>query len=128
MAFTSSLTGKTSYSNEKIIFNQVLTSEGGAYDGSTGVFTCPSNGVYAFTWTVMTYYGRGACKVHLSINGTTQTLAAYASLAGISKSAHSQSTMTRTVRLSAGDRVWVYSTSCAYLYESPFSAFSGWKL
>ena len=129
MAFTASQNRQTSYLSEKIIFNQVLTNEGGAYDGSTGVFTCPSNGVYVFTWTVMTRNNKNSCFAYLSINGTTQTLAAFADLGSIKTDySYTQSTMTRAVHLSAGDRVWVYTSRCPYLYSSPYSAFSGWKL
>ena len=131
MAFTATISGqKSSYNNEKIIFNQVLTNEGRAYDGSSGIFTCPSNGVYVFTWTNMAAHDDTSCKMHLSINGSTSKsqVAAYGDLQGVTSTAHSQSTMAVTVRLSRGDRVWVYSPSCDYLYSSPYTAFSGWKL
>ena len=129
MAFTATMyEQKNTYSNEKIIFNQVLTNEGGAYDGTSGVFTCPSSGVYAFTWTIMTLRNQKSCETFLSINGTVQSLAAFASLEGITYEAYTQSTMSTSVRLSAGDRVWVHTTDCHYLYDMPYSAFSGWKL
>ena len=129
MAFTASQTIKYIYSNEKIIFNQVITNEVRAYNGTMGVFTSPSSGVYVFTWTIMTQNNLGRFYTYLSIDGTRQTLVAYADLSGVkSDFASSQSTMTETVRLSVGDLLSVHTSGCYFLYNSPYSAFSGWKL
>ncbi|XP_062586362.1 complement C1q-like protein 3 isoform X1 [Saccostrea cucullata] len=35
-----------------LVFDAVITNLGNGYDKRTGIFTAPSSGVYAFTWTV----------------------------------------------------------------------------
>ena len=127
VAFTAQRTSDMTSSRTKIIFDSVVTNVGGAYDGSTGTFTCPSPGVYVFTWTLTTIQGK-YCRTRLYINGSRRPLEAFASLSGVSGTPRSQSTMVETVRLSAGDTVWVRTMGCNYFYDSPYNAFSGWKL
>ena len=127
VAFTAQRTSSMTSGYTKIIFDSVVTNVGGAYDWSTGTFTCPSPGVYVFTWTLATFQGK-SCDARLYINGSSRPLRAYAGLKGVSGTARSQSTMVATVRLSAGDTVWVQTEGCDFFYYSPYNAFSGWKL
>ena len=54
--FTGSVIGFTAFMDSTksltstTIFNKVLFNEGGGYDRSTGVFTCPIGGVYLFSF------------------------------------------------------------------------------
>ena len=41
--------------NGTFVFDKVLTNEGGAYDESIGVFTCPISGIYVFTVVASTF-------------------------------------------------------------------------
>nr|KAG5691864.1 hypothetical protein BaRGS_033468 [Batillaria attramentaria] len=41
-------------SGDTVIFEQLISSEGNAYDKNTGVFTVPLDGTYAFFLTVVT--------------------------------------------------------------------------
>ena len=130
MAFTASCSASgTTKSYKKIIFNDVITNEGGAYNGSTGIFTCPAGGVYAFIWTLRTTSGK-YCGANLVINGSVQSkIRARAYLGGISEdNVWSMATMSGTFRLTEGDRVWVRSQDYNYFATSPDNAFSGWKL
>ena len=128
VAFTATSSTDGAHSG-KVIFNTVVTNEGGAYDGSTGIFTCPSSGVYVFIWTIMTHYGK-QCYADLSINGTRQqSVRAAAHLIGISSSdVFTQSTASRTVRLSKGQQVFVHVYFCTYFVSGRDNAFSGWKV
>ena len=49
-AFYAQLTSMTS--GHDVIFSNVTTNEGSAYDGSTGIFTCKYSDSYAFSWTM----------------------------------------------------------------------------
>ena len=127
VAFTATRTNNIYSHNTKIIFDDLVTNVGGAYDRSTGTFTCPSPGVYVFTWTVTTEEEK-YCQARLHINGSRRLLEAYANLDAVSGQARSQSTMVETVRLSAGDTVWVRTDYCTNLWGLRYNAFSGWKL
>ncbi|XP_062603976.1 uncharacterized protein LOC134265781 [Saccostrea cucullata] len=53
-AFSSILSrdrGGTGHS-QTIVFDSVITNTHNAYNGHTGIFTSPSNGVFAFSWTM----------------------------------------------------------------------------
>lgn len=43
---------------ETVIFNQVSLNEGNAYDTTSGKFTTPIDGVYFFSWGILTYNGK----------------------------------------------------------------------
>ena len=128
VAFTASRTRQIDSHIGKIIFDKVLTNAGGAYSGNTGIFTCPHDGVYVFTWTLRTQGGQG-CSTHPNINGVQQiSLDAHVDLGGVPSYAYSQSTMSGTFRLSKGDRVYIQTAGCTLFLPSPHNAFSGWKL
>ena len=129
MAFTASRSSAFTSGIGKIIFNNVLTNEGGAYSGSTGIFTCPSDGAYVFTWSFLTSY-KNSCHVFLSKNGTIQTtLDGHVNLQGLSSyTVYTPATMSGTFRLSKGEMVWIHANRCGSFLGSPYNAFSGWKL
>uniref|UniRef100_K1RB47 Uncharacterized protein n=1 Tax=Magallana gigas TaxID=29159 RepID=K1RB47_MAGGI len=41
----------TSLTDNYVIFNNVISNEGAAYDKSSSIFTCQSSGTYVFSWT-----------------------------------------------------------------------------
>ena len=127
VAFTAQRQYPFSSSIGKIVFNIVTTNVGGAYSGTTGIFTCPSDGVYGFIWTLTTP-GQKYCHVTLYKNGSEQDFQAYAYLIGVTSGARSQSTMAATLRLTKGDKVWLQADMCTRFWRSPYSAFTGWKL
>lgn len=43
---------------ETVIFNQVSLNEGNAYDTTSGKFTAPIDGVYIFSWGILTDNGK----------------------------------------------------------------------
>ena len=127
VAFTAVRTSNIYNSIVKIVFDKVITNVGGAYSNTTGTFTCPTDGVYVFIWTLMTMDGK-MCAANLYVNGNRRSLQARANIQSVSSHSTVQGTMSGTFRLSAGDRVWVQTTSCNYFYGNPYNAFSGWKL
>ncbi|XP_061185099.1 heavy metal-binding protein HIP-like [Saccostrea echinata] len=54
--------------NDVIIFYDVISNEGGAYNASTGVFTAPVDGVYVFSCFILT--DRTTFYAYLEVNGS----------------------------------------------------------
>ncbi|XP_062580102.1 collagen alpha-1(X) chain-like [Saccostrea cucullata] len=44
--------------NVPVAFGKITLNEGNAYDPSSGKFTAPTDGIYYFTWTVLTGKGK----------------------------------------------------------------------
>ncbi|KAK3084844.1 hypothetical protein FSP39_020042 [Pinctada imbricata] len=63
----SATNGKTV--SKTIIFGSVKLNLGNAYSDSTGVFTAPYPGIYAFFWTIATDNKKN-CDTELSINNS----------------------------------------------------------
>ncbi|XP_061174827.1 uncharacterized protein LOC133183972 [Saccostrea echinata] len=127
VAFTAYASSSKDYNTEKIVFNSVITNYGGAYNSGTGIFTSPTDGVYAFTWTHLTHYGR-YCHSYLTKDGTRLNLDAHSNLQGLSSTVYTMATMTGTLHLSKGDEVWIQTQHCEGFLGSPYNSFSGWKL
>ena len=99
--------GQTSHHTigEIIVFDSVLLNLGGAYDATTGVFTCPMDRVYIFSTSIMSASSTQQNLVHVDImkNGA-EIAAAYAS-GGSSE--QEQGSVSAAVQLVRGDTVWV---------------------
>lgn len=44
--------------NEIVIFDKVSLNEGNAYNVTSGIFTAPVDGIYSFSWTILTKGGK----------------------------------------------------------------------
>jgi hypothetical protein len=53
---------------ETVVFSQVVTNEGGAYNSSTGEFIAPVNGTYAFYSNILSDWGK-YIETCLKVNG-----------------------------------------------------------
>ena len=56
----------------EIVYDKIETNIGNGYDKFSGTFSAPSDGVYAFTWTVFTFgssSNAGEIETELIING-----------------------------------------------------------
>ncbi|XP_045177014.2 complement C1q-like protein 4 [Mercenaria mercenaria] len=128
VAFSASLTGDmTSVPNHRIIiFNEVQTNVGGAYNGKTGIFVCKIPGVYVFYW-VTTNKDRTWMDSELVINGEKrgQTF----SDAG-NHDDYSVASNIVVAELRFGDQVWIRSGTWhnGNLAGSHRTSFSGWIL
>ena len=69
--------------------------------------------------------GAHYCQLHLYKNGADAGFTAYSD--GRSKHIDSSS-MSVVLGLMTGDRLWVYTLGCEYLYGRQFASFSGYKI
>ncbi|CAC5354856.1 unnamed protein product [Mytilus coruscus] len=104
-------------------FDKVITNIGGAYNPSTGKFTCPEDGVYSFAWTTMTYSG-SRFNSEFVVDGTIK-----AYNFNIAGNSHRSSSQTAVVELKKGNKAWIrtYSTH-GFLIEGRWSSFSGFNI
>ena len=105
----------TAQRNQVIVFNQVQTNIGNAYNPSTGVFTCSVSGYYAFDVRVTGQANKKAL-IELRLNGAHLVgVEAEEGYGRLSDSAHVN------VKLSKGDKVKVaaYSYFISYLQSGP---------
>lgn len=111
--------------NDYVIYDNVLTNEGAAYDKTTGIFTCKSSGTYVFSWTTADSYFRET-RADLLVNeisvGVTNTYRRqYYSWTQVVGS----STGFVAYNLQTGDEVKVKVNGRA---DALFSTLSGWQL
>ena len=88
-------------------FDQVIFNDGNAYNPTLGVFTAPFPGVYTFSLQIFTY-GSERPVVDIRVNGRVAHRMALdtTTLAG-SQNGEDSDSMSVTLKLAQGDRVWV---------------------
>ena len=114
--------------NSVVPFPVVVTNIGGGYDPTSGKYTCPVDGVYVFSVSVLSQHSKlGLCSL---IVGWDKKTTAYADGRG---SSFGHSTNMITTQCNAGQQVWCQSyhdTLHVYVYDSEYrySTFSGFLL
>ncbi|OWF53199.1 heavy metal-binding protein HIP-like [Mizuhopecten yessoensis] len=88
--------------HQTIVFESVVLNEGGAYDNLTGVFTCPVEGVYYFSVSIMSWTDEDIETV-LVVNGG-RVVSNYAA----GQQHFNVGSSSVVVRLKVGDKVWVH--------------------
>ena len=113
-----------SFISKTVVYDRVVTNKGSAYNAADGVFTAPRAGVYIFIWNSMTdrdHY----CELDLCKNGNYVHLTAYSD----ARSGYVDGgSMSVVLELTTGDRVWVRSRRCGYLYGGDFIYFTGCQI
>ncbi|XP_052693526.1 complement C1q-like protein 4 isoform X2 [Crassostrea angulata] len=116
--------------NQTIVFDHVVTNTGGKFNSKTGVFTCPTQGVYAFSWTV--YCSNGGYLISELVVNSRSVGDMLCSGQGDDNIRHTSSVA--VVELNEGDRVYVRTHPIAVLngvlWSGPtyLSSFSGWTI
>ncbi|XP_062582158.1 complement C1q tumor necrosis factor-related protein 3-like [Saccostrea cucullata] len=91
-------------SNAVVVFGKVTLNVGSAYDGTTGKFTAPRDGIYSFTWTGVTSAGSWFNTVIVHNNN----LIAYNIADGNAGSrTMSAGSATAIIKMKKGDKVWI---------------------
>ncbi|KAK3094874.1 hypothetical protein FSP39_007379 [Pinctada imbricata] len=106
-----------------IAYSGVVTSIGGGYNATTGIFTAPRSGNYAFLWSCLTAPG-AIFDSELMVNGLRKSLNNCNNRDGVS-----QLTCTgmAIVKMKYGDKAYIRSIFGEFLYED-WSWFHGWLL
>lgn len=116
--------------NQTIVFDHVVTNIGGKFNSKTGVFSCPLQGVYAFSWTV--YCSNGGYLISELVVNSQSVGDMLCSGQGDDNIRHTSSVA--VVELNKSDRVFVRTHPKAVLngvlWSGPtyFSSFSGWTI
>jgi hypothetical protein len=107
-------------------FGKVTLNSGSAYNGKTGIFTAPTDGIYSFTWTILTYPGY-TFATEIVLNGN---IVGYNYVNGKSNSAqYAASSTTAVIRMKRKDKVWIRTHGNSGLFaHANWSSFSGFQM
>ncbi|CAG2223756.1 unnamed protein product [Mytilus edulis] len=122
-----SLKDKTNVnSGSTVIFDKVVTNTGSGYDASTGQFVAPYEGLYHFSWTILTYHSKYfATQLMHNDNIIAGNYPDGRGLSAGNVSA-SQSVL---IHLAAKDKVRVRATGAGqYMFGGTWSTFNGFKI
>ena len=122
VAFTASAAGGTQTDGGIITFDNVITNFGSSYDG-INTFTCPADGIYAFTVTHMGQEESVDAMWFIMVDGVS-TVLTKAHVGMI----HNQASNLVVAFCSAGGQVYVQSASAAYVWGTVESTFSGFLI
>ncbi|XP_061178371.1 heavy metal-binding protein HIP-like [Saccostrea echinata] len=128
--------------NAVVVFGKVTENSGSAYNGKTGKFTAPKDGIYLFTWTILTTLGK-KFVTNIVLNDMNNALAqrwhrqhitsnimGYNHVDGKRGSQNfSTGSATTIIKMKKNDKVWIRTRGKEgeYAYGN-WSSFSGFKL
>ena len=108
VAFTDTVTQwMTSQTGKTLMFPHIITNVGGGYNGNTGVFTAPRDGVYVFFCKITGRDNSDNLVFEFILNGSAKTLHL---VYGRTDSLYRTSSNSIVLQLSHGDRVWIKMT------------------
>lgn len=109
-----------------VIFDEVITNIGQAYDKNTGIFTAPVKGLYVFEMDIMTR--KGERRYLQMVKNGKHLMWFYGSALGAEH--YVSSSRDVTLELEVGDRMWIRTReSQGYdgaVHGNTFSSFTGW--
>ena len=106
------------------MYDKIITNIGGGYSAQTGVFTCPLDGEYVFTWSTYSGYTTDGCFTYIYRNGQSSMVVNSYEKGSVEEAASN----TVIFHLQMGDTVWIQTAVCEYNFGYPYTGFSGWKL
>ncbi|XP_048765814.2 heavy metal-binding protein HIP-like [Ostrea edulis] len=113
-------------SNAVVVFGKVTLNSGSTYNGNKGIFTAPTDGIYSFTWTILTAAG-SHFHSEIVVNGN---VVGYNNANGISVSRqYESSSSTAVIRMKKNDKVWIRTHgNHGREAQGDWSSFSGFQL
>ena len=121
IAFTAWSTGTFSVAGRgTLVYNHAEVNLGGGFDHITGVFTCPKPGLYIFFVNCDPANSNADLNVHIMVDGH-EIAFCYA------HTTYDQGAAMATVRLTAGQKVWVkmFRDTPRQIATSGYNSFSG---
>lgn len=106
----------------RVVFKTIDLNEGLGYNASTGIFTAPSGGIYAFNWTTLAWTGQYAFT-SLVVNDQFKSWI-YCSGGQI----YLPCSKMTIVKLEKEDRVWIGVYQGPANIHRQYTSFSGYKL
>nr|XP_022290583.1 complement C1q-like protein 4 [Crassostrea virginica] len=94
----------TSKSGQTLVFPHIITNVGGGYNGRTGVFTTPRDGVYVFFCKITIPANSDGMRFEFILNGSAKT---HHLVYGNSTNPYGTSSNSIVLKLTHGDRVWI---------------------
>nr|XP_022289285.1 multimerin-2-like [Crassostrea virginica] len=105
VAFTAIVTqDMTSQNGQTLVFPHIISNVGGGYNGNTGVFTAPRDGVYVFFCKITGQDNPRDMVFDIILNGSAQTQHL---VYGRSANPYRTSSNSIVLQLTHGDRVWI---------------------
>lgn len=108
----------------RVVFETIDLNEGLGYNASTGIFTAPNGGIYAFDWTTLAWTGQYAFT-SLVVNDQFKS---WIYCSGGQSQIYLPCSKMTIVKLEKEDKVWIG------VYQGPanihrhYTSFSGYKL
>ena len=125
VAFSAYAETTASYSPaERLQFDRTSTNIGNSYEPTTGIFTCPFDGVYVFHVFLNAVDASNSCIAQISLNGELRNGIFADNIAG---GINNMAANTEYIECMAGNLVWVQAWSSEECYSSARreSTFSG---
>ncbi|XP_061195788.1 cerebellin-3-like [Saccostrea echinata] len=130
VSFTAGVTSdSSSWNSGTLVFNKVISNEGGGYDPINGIFTAPVVGNYVFYVSIQGYKDNDI-YVDIVLNGSSE-VRAMVEANSASNEQYETGTNLVILRLQQGDRVWVRhydGSGYATFSDAPVTTFSGFLI
>ncbi|XP_061176196.1 complement C1q-like protein 4 [Saccostrea echinata] len=111
-----------------VIFEKVTLNEGSGYDGKTGKFTAPQDGVYSFSWNVLVSSGK-AFYTEIVKDGVL-VARNYADGNIVKSTYFLTSSSTVNIKMNYKEKVWIRAqgNNGQFSHGNYWSYFSGFKI
>ncbi|XP_062577223.1 heavy metal-binding protein HIP-like [Saccostrea cucullata] len=115
-------------SNAVVVFGKVTENSGSAYNSKTGIFTAPQDGIYSFTWTILTHRGK-TFNTNIVLNDKSNTIGYNYADGKTGSNTYSSGSATTIIKMKKNDKVWIKTYAGQGEYADGYwSSFSGFKL
>ncbi|VDI65928.1 Hypothetical predicted protein [Mytilus galloprovincialis] len=114
------------HSGATLVFDNVVTNTGSGYDASTGQFVAPYEGLYYFSWTILT--GTSSYFISDIFHNGNKIASNFSDGTGIS-TGHISASQSVMLQLAAKDRVYIKTHRTGqFRYGETWSTFSGFRI
>ena len=115
-------------SSGTVVYDHVLINQGGAYNPSNGIFTCPDDKLYFFTWSGTMILGDSNVNLYYNSTFVKYNSMQYTDSAADSRGTSGTSSQSTIIRCSAGITLYLLKTDSSRLLLADYSVFSGYRI